>query len=1050
VKAQSPKICLATSIFAFFVAHNAYANPLEAKQIAIYGVLADDPSFDTRTKNFKAKGNIALLTSEGFLTGELMSSQDAGQLITIEGNVSLVRKSEKIHASRIIMDRRTGEFNMFDAEIVTDPLMSAKEAVDANLLGITIEEVAFERARQERVRDIEKELYALRESYVRARNLESLGRESESTLPGSYTLRKKYSETLRRLVLAKNEPNQVFDELSPETQKRLRDRRNASRDFLNAHPEFLASNQSISSVQGYARVRADKVYRAPDGVFSYSNASLTPCRCSPDTTPIFGISTASGNLEVGGYAHMRGTVLDVFNVPVLYTPYFIYPVKRDREMGFLKPYFFMSRENRVVGVPFFLPLGEHADTTLSLNNFADRGTRLDLEARFQLSPESRLELYGEYISDNDFKQRSFESQRGFESKISEIRNSGTPRPLELEDLEDRLVKPTNKRWYARGGWSVPITGWAAAKTSGEMVSDPGYFSDFSTDDDNSTPGLDLLKPAATSKRFLTHEASVEYYGNESVISGRIQGVRDIFSLRSTDTIYRVPRFEFAWLPRTYFGLPFSVDGMASWERVRRNSRRDFVDLVGSGQTAAFTSLTRDGLRQPEEPYVSGDRTYGRANFLLPLPVNNYVNASLGASLVGNEYRFPTVPGETEHNATQHYFKYSAEAQLPLFSDFNIFSQRERSLMATLRHDFVPTLSFTSVPDVWRSQKYPFENQLFYAQDAVYPMRQIGFGFRSTWTLAREDFSENAEAIQRIPAALDPGVGTESEFTKSIAAKGALVGNKSIDIHTFSTLRESTPVFELWADSELTNYYAAVRQTEFGNNYVWNDAETFRRVQKWRAVPFSFGLFTGYNLDAKRTEREKQERNNVQNDVALAKVPPWGDINVSATASSDPFLPLSLNYSGVWSVLWDRWTKHATSLRAHWKNTYTASTSLSNIITPSDKSTTKEQAWGYSLGYNPRSWISFGHAWSKLQKTVDGSLVRDKAYNDADFDTSNSQFISLTGLQDCMDITFKRQKDFKQRERGALWSIGINMNLFGQKTGPIEVGQPLNSMLQKPN
>jgi hypothetical protein len=1035
-----------------FSAHIAQGESLATRQVLIYSVLADEPIVDTRTKNFRAKGNIALLTSEGFLTGELLSSQEGGQVITLEGNVHVVRKSEKIVASRLVLDRRTGEFQLFDAEIITDPLMSAKEAVDANLLGISVEEVAFEKARLNRIASIEKELQSLRDNYIRSRNLELMARETDAALPGSFTIQKKYAETLRKLIIARHEPNQIFEELPEETQKRLRDRRDASLGFLKAHPEFLSSNQALSGVQSYARIRAASVYRSPDGTFTYSNASVTPCRCSSDTRPIFGISSVSGNMEIGEYAHMKGAVLDVFNVPVLYSPYFLYPVKSKRESGFLKPYFFMSQKNRVVGIPFFLTLGDHADATFAANDFAAKGTRIDVEGRFQLSPQSRLEMYGEYISDNDFKKRAQVSQKEIADKISYLKANGTQNPLEIEDLEDRVVAPTNKRWYARGGWSVPLTGWAAAKTSGEVVSDPSYFSDFSTDDD-STPGLNLLKPAATSKRFLLHEASVEYYGKESVISTRVQGIRDIFSLRSTDTIYRIPRFEAAILPRSYFGLPLSVDGVGTWERIKRNSKLPFVDLVRSTQTSQNTvELSRDRRREPDEPFVTGDRAFGKANILLPLPSNNFINASLGASFIGNEYRFPAASGDTAHNASQRYASYNADVAMPLFSEFNFFSPKERSLLATLRHDFVPAVNFTSIPNVWRSHRYPLENQLFYAEDAVYPLKEIGVGFRSTWTLVREGFSEVGQAVKRVPDAIDPGVGIETVFEKSAQEKAAFKSGSpsASERYLFSTLRESTPVFERWAELELSTYFAAVRQMEFGNNYLWTDAETFRRVQKWTAVPFSFGVSSSYNLDAARTEREKRQRNNIQEGVSLAKVPPWGDIQFSATASAEPLLPFSANYAGTWSVLWQRWTKHATSFGTHWKNIYHFGASVSDVITPADTSLTVERAWGYTLNYTPRSWISFGHAWSKLQKRVNNALVRDAAYNDSEFDTSNTQSIVLTGVQDCLDITFKRQKDFKQRERGALWSVGINMNLFGQKTGPIEVGQPLNDAFQKSN
>ena len=79
--------------------------------------------------------------------------------------------------------------------------------------------------------------------------------------------------------------------------------------------------------------------------------------------------------------------------------------------------------------------------------------------------------------------------------------------------------------------------------------------------------------------------------------------------------------------------------------------------------------------------------------------------------------------------------------------------------------------------------------------------------------------------------------------------------------------------------------------------------------------------------------------------------------------------------------------------------------------------------------------------------MNGVVIRDPSFNDSKFDSTNSQSIVFSGLQDCMDVTIKRTKDFKQTEQGALWSIGLNMNFFGQRSGVIEVGQSLNRALQ---
>jgi hypothetical protein len=1023
----------------------------DAPAIGFYGVLADEPVFDSKTQNFRARGNVAVLTSEGFLSGELMSSQDEGHLITIEGGVVVIRKQELVHCSRLVLDRRTGEFVMFDARIVSDPLMSPKQSLDAGLLGITPEEIAFESARLTRVSTLEKELRSMRDQYTRARNLESMSRKDPVFGEGSIEVQKRYAEGLRKLTLARHEPNQVFNELSVEMKTQYEARRSASRDFLASNPEFSQRFSAGSAISGYTSVRAERIFRNASGVLELSNASMTPCRCDGDTPPIFGLSARRSVVQVGGYAHLTGASVDVGSVPTLYSPYLIFPVKRARQSGFLRPYFYLSQQNRALGLPFFLVLGEHSDATFTLNDFAKRGTRTDLEWRSQLSPESRLELYGESLFDSRFKKASAVQQAKLDDKIAAIRNSAgfdSSDASDLEELESQRVEASGRRWYVRGSWNLPVTGWASTKVNGEAVSDPSYFSDFSTDD-VSVPGLALLQPAQTSRRFLLQEAAVEYYGGNVAASGRVQGVHDIFSLQQTDTIYRVPRFELLLLPKRYFGLPISVEGLGVWERVRRTAVRPFVDLLRTTSSAS-DSLHKNGVRETDEPFVSGDRSHARATVVLPLPKNNFVSASANVSADGVEYRYPAAGEDKPFAASQSYFSYGADLSVPLFSEFQIFSMRERALQARLRHDFVPSMSFTHVPNVSRSLRFPFENQLFYMEDAVYSQRQLNFDLRSTWSLYREGFSQVAEPIRRIPVEIDPGVGTEELLDKAVLdlRLSPVYGDTA---RTALANREvSKNVFDRWAEKELFSYFSAVRQVEFGQNYVWLGQDNYRRTQQWAATPLALGFSTNYNLDAAKTELEKNERNNVPLSTTKPRVAPWGDLAFSAAWSVQPMIPVSASHSATWSVLWKRWIGHGSSVSLSLPKGITTTASRSDVITPTDVSSTVDRALGYTVAWQAKSWLAFSHAWAKQNKYVGGFVVRDAAYPDSEFDSTNVQSIVFSGLQDCMDITVKRQKDFKQRERAALWSVGLNMSFFGQRTGAIEVGQALNGALQRPN
>jgi LPS-assembly protein len=98
-------------------------------------------------------------------------------------------------------------------------------------------------------------------------------------------------------------------------------------------------------------------------------------------------------IEPEQYLTARGVVFAVHDVPVLYLPYLVWPVKTERQTGLLQPHLAYSHsEGLKIRQPLFITLGPSQDMTLTLDERTKRGTGGVLEYRYRLSRQSSGEV----------------------------------------------------------------------------------------------------------------------------------------------------------------------------------------------------------------------------------------------------------------------------------------------------------------------------------------------------------------------------------------------------------------------------------------------------------------------------------------------------------------------------------------------------------------------------------------------------------------------------------------------------------------------------------
>lgn len=107
------------------------------------------------------------------------------------------------------------------------------------------------------------------------------------------------------------------------------------------------------------------------------------------------------NINLGEYLTAKDVTLYGSSIPLFYSPYFLAPIKKEKESGFLIPTFGFSGKNGFVfNLPYYFFLDESYDDTLSLKLRTNNTIGLDNEFRYKLSREEEgilnLSLYENY------------------------------------------------------------------------------------------------------------------------------------------------------------------------------------------------------------------------------------------------------------------------------------------------------------------------------------------------------------------------------------------------------------------------------------------------------------------------------------------------------------------------------------------------------------------------------------------------------------------------------------------------------------------------------
>ena len=141
----------------------------------------------------------------------------------------------------------------------------------------------------------------------------------------------------------------------------------------------------------------DQIAKIDDDVYTVDNGVFTSCN---QEVPDWSFRLGTARIEVEQYAQIRNATMRAKNLPVFYTPYILWPVKRDRASGFLIPNIgYSDRRGAELGLAYFQTLGRSYDTTFHVDLFSQEYLGLGNEFRYHPSEGTRGSVIGYTIRD---------------------------------------------------------------------------------------------------------------------------------------------------------------------------------------------------------------------------------------------------------------------------------------------------------------------------------------------------------------------------------------------------------------------------------------------------------------------------------------------------------------------------------------------------------------------------------------------------------------------------------------------------------------------------
>ena len=435
------------------------------------------------------------------------------------------------------------------------------------------------------------------------------------------------------------------------------------------------TNSTIVRQQNDLHLEGRVIEKTGDVTYHIEDGWVITCKLKEGETPPWSFGAKDAKITDGGYAVMKHATFRIKDIPVLYTPIMVLPVKRTRQTGFLFPEISSSdRDGFGLNLPFFVNLSPSSDMTFYPYYMEKRGLMSGLEFRYVKDSESKGGLMVNYLDDD----------------LSD--------PSEKEYYQDGNYTHTNqRRYWIRGKADQIVSGWIT-RVDIDVVSDRDYLTEFSSG---------LTGFTVTNDRFLEvfgrgfESKSIDERKNtirvlkswqNMSIEGQFLGINDLRENKSTPTpLWQLPAINWTGLipiGNTTINLDWDANYVNYW---RKNG-------VGAHRFDIFPRLSA------------------------PIPISPYVEATAELGIRDTAY-FMQEYGESgwtgDKTENRLLFEFETELGTTLVRDFDL----NISSVNSWRHTFRPYVNYFYIPDVHQGDLPQFDDV-----DAIFDENLLTYGF----------------------------------------------------------------------------------------------------------------------------------------------------------------------------------------------------------------------------------------------------------------------------------------------------------------------------------
>ncbi len=420
------------------------------------------------------------------------------------------------------------------------------------------------------------------------------------------------------------------------------------------------------------------------------------CKVEDGETPPWSFSSAEATIKEGGYAVLKHAKFKIKGVPILYTPYFIVPVKNTRQTGLLFPEF-SSSDNSGFGfnLPFFYAISDSTDLTFYPEYLTKRGFMPGLEFRYIRNESNKGMVMGSYLKDD----------------LSD--------PSETEYYQETDFTHTNDdRYWVRGKVDHDFGDNWLSRIDMDIVSDRDYLTEFNY----GTTGF-----KKTHNRFLEtfgrgfenktddqrkNTAKILRSWDGMALEANLLAINDVRINETTPTpLWKLPSVDFSGvLPvrNTSFTFDWDTDYVNYWRE----------DGVGAHRFDLF-------------PRISA-----------PLPLGPYLESRAEVGLRETFYVVETYGDSTwskGDSPSRFLYNIHAEVGTTLARDFTLgtdaYSNLSHNMRPYVEYDYLPEEDQTDLPSFDSVDRIDEENKITYGIDNFFNL--FSTNTQGTSSLARD-------------------------------------------------------------------------------------------------------------------------------------------------------------------------------------------------------------------------------------------------------------------------------------------------------------------------